>query len=248
LTQLLVSVRNAEEAAIAEEFSIGILDFKDPQRGALGAVAPDELQKIAGVLSSRVVKSAALGELSDWLAEPQADFGRRDDLAGFHYAKVGLAGMGSLSNWQQHWLDFFQTIPSTVIPVGVAYADADSCDGPAIESVLEFAAAQPSAALLIDTHEKRNGSTLEILGAARIAKLVVQARSADLKIVIAGSIQVPQLPILLDCQPDVIGIRGAACVHGRAFLDKSKLARFVSFFCDQREKTMKISNNSSEFS
>ena len=232
MTQLLVSVRNAEEAAIANEFSIGIVDFKDPQSGALGAVNPEEMQRITRVLSPGVVKSAALGELRDWLADPLATSSKRDDLAGFHYAKVGLAGMGSISNWRQHWLEFFLTIPQTVIPVGVAYADADCCDGPAIESVLEFTSAQTSAALLVDTFEKRSGSSLEILGATRISRLVEQARSASVKIVIAGSVQEHQLPTLLGCQPDFIGIRGAACVQGRTFLDASKLGRWASFFRD----------------
>ncbi len=116
LPQLLVSVRNAVETMLVQEFEIGILDIKEPNRGGLGASDPATLTAVVNVLSSKQSKlprSFSAGELTDWIKlstrqkkAPPLRGGEVPNLKNamlkhygsvllseFQYVKVGLAGL-----------------------------------------------------------------------------------------------------------------------------------------------------------
>lgn len=113
MTQLLISVRNASEAILVQEFDIGILDVKEPFRGGLGASDPETLSSIVHAVSSDhsgLRKSFSAGELVDWtnvstnapsqsgnsIPPLKTALSKRygnDLLAEFHFVKIGLAGV-----------------------------------------------------------------------------------------------------------------------------------------------------------
>lgn len=71
--RLLVSVVNADEARLATELGVPLLDIKDPQRGSLGMANLQTLQQClqsAREVSSAVQLSVACGEVADWVASP----------------------------------------------------------------------------------------------------------------------------------------------------------------------------------
>ena len=241
LTKLLVSVRNALEASIAAEFPIDIIDVKDPDRGALGAADSTILRQIIARIHQRRTTSLALGELRDWSpAAPgyRSKYSRRGEdpcgdvelLTHFEFAKIGLADMRSVSDWQARWIEFARTLPSGVQPVGVAYLDHQVCNCPPPAEILELVAEQPKSVLLLDTFSKLSGNSIELWGAATLKKFLASARQRKVMTVVAGSLRRSQLATLFWIEPDFIGVRGAVCHGGRERLDRAKLARFCREF------------------
>ena len=62
--RLLVSVRNAQEARLADAGGAAIIDAKEPSRGPLGQVDASVLEEIRAALPARKWLSAALGDVS----------------------------------------------------------------------------------------------------------------------------------------------------------------------------------------
>jgi hypothetical protein len=69
---------------------------------------------------------------------------------------------------------------------------------------------------LIDTWIKDGRGLLRHLSVAALAAWVIRARHANLLTALAGSLTADDLEILRDVEPDVVGIRGAACRGGRS--------------------------------
>src|SRR5215469_10876555 len=89
--RLLVSVRDAREAAVAAAAGADVIDAKDPARGVLGAVSPAVLDGIVRAVARPQMVSAALGDLNadapDVLVAARAVA-----RAGAAVAKVGISG------------------------------------------------------------------------------------------------------------------------------------------------------------
>ena len=244
MTKLLISIRTEIEARIVEPFCVGIIDVKDPTRGALGAADKSVVQRITDQLDTTVLMSIALGELKD--RSPESGDQRQSDLidpqkdvellSRFRFAKIGLAGMASelgmarSNTWQQRWLDFMKLLPGTVKPVGVAYLDSANCDCPPLDAVVEFVESQRVSALLLDTFHKSSGNVISLLGTQKLKQLIRRARNQKITTVVAGSVKVRHLKKLIECEPDFIGVRGAVCNDGRSQLDRTKLNRFCEAF------------------
>jgi dihydroneopterin aldolase len=62
MTQLLISVKNVAEALIALDAGADIIDMKDPNIGALGALDEAISLQIVQVINGRKLVSAAVGE------------------------------------------------------------------------------------------------------------------------------------------------------------------------------------------
>src|SRR5947209_19533370 len=111
-SHLLVSVRDAVEAAAALAGGANLIDIKEPSRGPLGradlAVTAAVLQAVGG----RVPVSAALGELRDCplgreMAEPPP---------AVRYVKWGLAGLCRQS-WQRRLSEAISMAGSCLVAV-----------------------------------------------------------------------------------------------------------------------------------
>ena len=77
-------------------------------------------------VAGRVPISVALGELAE--SDGAWDASR---LAGFRYAKLGLAGCGTWPDWQRRWDKRIRQFAPRVTPVAVIYADwHTACAGP----------------------------------------------------------------------------------------------------------------------
>ncbi|HVW37597.1 MAG TPA: (5-formylfuran-3-yl)methyl phosphate synthase [Pirellulales bacterium] len=63
MTRLLVSVRSVEEARIALDARVDLIDFKEPRRGSLGAVDASTAAEIIQAIGGRAPLSMACGEL-----------------------------------------------------------------------------------------------------------------------------------------------------------------------------------------
>ena len=92
---LLVSVSTANEAASALAGGADVIDAKDPDTGALGQVALDEVRGICTAVGGVRPVTAALGDVSDnALIEQDA---RSFAAAGARLMKIGFAGISDLT-------------------------------------------------------------------------------------------------------------------------------------------------------
>ena len=115
MTRLLVSVRDADEAALALTAGVDLIDVKEPRAGSLGAASPAVVRAVLDRVAGRVPVSAALGELSDWSSDDRKPDGTRSSGGNstrqawtscdqrLTFAKLGLAGSAGDSRWPENW-------------------------------------------------------------------------------------------------------------------------------------------------
>jgi uncharacterized protein (UPF0264 family) len=210
MTGLLVSVRSREEAEIACRGGADLVDVKEPSRGALGAAEPEVWRDIAEGLAGRLPSSVALGELFDRPHCPA-----EDELQGFQYAKLGLAGGRLVDDWPQHWECHLSRLPASIIPVAVVYADWRDAQAPTPDDVVYHAMRLGCGAVLFDTFRKGQGNLLERMGLDELTRLSRFLRASGLRVVFGGSLGEESIPSVLSLQPDYVAVRGAACRQGR---------------------------------
>lgn len=265
-SKLLISVKDLTEADLASHFPIGILDFKNPKAGSLGAVPHDCVSRIVSNLRLPMPLSLALGELWTWFENPSdANTIKMTELKNylnllhrFSYVKVGLAHSKQLgSGWRHHWLKFRSMLPLSVTLVAVSYADHITCEAPSLEELLIFLNSDrirsfntlskrdlvetspmdtnpkshhPKQVVLIDTYHKTNGSLWDWYTIDQLTDLSSRLRRSDIRLAIAGSLELDHLGQLLDTGCDWIGFRGAICRQGRNELDPLKLEKLFGQF------------------
>ena len=209
--RLLVSVRNASEAAAALAGGADIVDAKEPLNGPLGKVSPAALASIASAVGGGAPVSAALG-----------DIGRDDIVSGAHaatgagatFVKVGFAGMrGRLDVAADVLVSTAGSGPAALVLV--AYADYETAGAPSPEEVIALADRTNAAGVLIDTCDKRGPGLTGLMTAESLRTFVTRARSAGRMVAVAGSLRIEDLERIRDAGADIAGVRGAACDGGR---------------------------------
>ena len=233
-TQLLVSVKNCDEAQLAREMGVAWIDLKNPQAGSLGAPSLTMARQVANYLAEFPNRSVALGELVDldWLLARQ--------LAGlFPIAKVGLSrllptpaetvAVNAFANpsWTQRFVELArQLAPTQLVPV--LYADHSQCAAPGPAEILGMARRISAPFVLIDTFIKDGRTLSSWLSTRQLADLVEAAESSGIGVVMAGSLSKADLPDLLPLCPRAIAVRGAVCdSHRTGRLDRSRLQAWV---------------------
>lgn len=210
--RLLVSVRNASEAAAALAGGADIVDAKEPFNGPLGQVSPAALAAIASAVGDGAPVSAALG-----------DIGRDDIVSGAHaaadagtaFVKVGFAGMGGRLTLAADLLASAR-VTSTGALVLVAYADYEKAGAPSPDDVLALADRARAAGVLLDTCDKRGPGLTTLMTSDSLRAFVTRARSAGHIVAVAGSLTVDDLDRVHDAGADIAGVRSAACDGGRS--------------------------------
>jgi uncharacterized protein (UPF0264 family) len=223
--RLLVSVRDPAEAEAALAGGCDLLDVKDPARGALGMADPATIAAIVSrirTLPSSVPVSAALGELAEW-ERTQSVRRLPQQIA---YLKLGTAGLGTGGGWARRFAEVMHRIAcdgsetasdgecDSVKWIAVAYADWEIAGGPCPEDVIEGAQKCGCAGILIDTFSKDAGRLFDLLSVERLESMRALVRSCGLEFVLAGRLQIGDLPRLALVGPDIAGIRSAACRAG----------------------------------
>ena len=251
LTQLLVSVRNADEAAVVSRNPVAILDVKEPDRGALGAPDAMTLRRISHVVPKNQTISFAIGELAGWrsmdgdLNENSLCQRYGQLLKDFQYVKLGLAGVLFQENWRLDWQLLFRNLPIGTCPVTVAYFDHQECHAPSPKSLIEFASSQHNCStILFDTHDKTR-NLFAYLSDQDLIALLRDAKRAGLQTVVAGSVDQSCLDQVLAAKPDFVGVRGAVCrgnrnrpIEGRLVSELAmRLQPSTQFWSDDSEKS-----------
>ena len=201
MTLMLASVADAEEGLLVARGGADIVDFKDPARGAIGAVEPAVVAQALRALGGAARSSATLG---DPPYEPGALVERARALkrAGVDTLKLALDG-ASLAALRTPLADLAREIGL----VGMLFAD----EAPDFGLIPQLAALGFSGAML-DTRRKGAGRLIDHLDIARLGVFCARCRAVGLTSGLAGSLEPPDIPRLLLVAPDILGFRGALCV------------------------------------
>jgi len=228
---LLVSVANAADAAAALAGGAHVIDAKDPSAGALGAVSDADLRAIHAVVGGTRILSAALGDAPDATAVERA--AGAAVAAGARYVKLGFAGVRDA----RHARDLLDAATSGAAAGGgarviaAAYADAEQVGALDRHAVLEAAADAGVEGVLLDTARKDGPSLTTLLSERALALWVNAAHDAGLLVALAGKLTAADLAAMHALGADLVGVRGAACVGGRAGHVSAALVRELRARC-----------------
>jgi len=199
--QLLVSIRNTDEVESALCGGADIIDIKEPANGPLGMANRPTILSIVRDVAGRAPISAALGELTNTPCWPLP--------IGLHYVKLGLSNPPA--NWPQRLQNAFaRAVPAQSI--AVAYADHLRANSPPVEDVLQWSCDRNAAGLLVDTAVKDDRKLFDWIDPDDLQKLIDRAHRHRLLVALAGSLSGEQFSRAMDLEPDIIAVRGAACV------------------------------------
>ena len=219
---LLVSVRDAAEAAAALAGGAALIDVKDPTAGSLGAATAAAVAGVAATVRGSVPWTVAAGELRDEIAAPGTierwlgtiAAGVGGSVGGGPAAvKVGLAGLAQTA-WQPAFRDLMAGLPATTARVVVAYAYWERVEAPHPLEIVEQAQGS-SGVLLMDTADKSGPALLEACSEADLEAWVAAARSAGLAVALAGRLRLEAIPRLARLRPDVVALLSAVCSNTR---------------------------------
>lgn len=208
-TGLLVSVRTASEARLAQVWGADLIDVKEPSRGSLGRPQDVVVRSILNEIAGKLPVSAAQGELR----EDETILWDWEELS---FVKWGLSGCVD-RDWKSMLRKRSERLGSRVVLV--AYADAVLAKSPSPEEVLAFACSKPwsDPVFLIDTFDKsldvnlRRKTMLDWIALDTLASWSTRCRAAGVRLALAGSLGIEEIEKLLPVRPDWIGVRGAVC-------------------------------------
>jgi uncharacterized protein (UPF0264 family) len=221
---LLVSVRDADEALIAWSAGASIIDVKEPSRGSLGKSDWPTIRDVAKAVGQFVPVSIALGELCDFECH---DITIANRFEGISFAKLGLSNTNAM-DWRTRWSSANELIPNATRRVAVAYADWQIAESPAPRDVIDFAAQKGCDVVLVDTFDKNNGGLLDVFNESDVAELINRIRDEGMKSAMAGSLSIEMIENLIPMKPDIIAVRGAACVGDRTSRIDSEKVRLLA--------------------
>jgi hypothetical protein len=222
--QLLVSVRSADEAAIALEAGADLIDVKEPGKGSLAPAEAEVVAAVAEVVNGAVPLSAALGEWSaNLLVESHWHLQVK-----LNYIKWGLSNYANTPGWGEDLLDARRQMKRGLEVVMVAYADWQKAKSIEPAEVAKFAKRYRYRAMLIDTFTKDKKSLLDYLDVDDLTEMVANLRASNVQVALGGSLKIEQLKQLKAVGPDWFAVRGAVCAggHRAGDLDASRIKKW----------------------
>jgi uncharacterized protein (UPF0264 family) len=217
--RLLVSVRSAFEVVPALQGGADIIDAKEPANGSLGRVSATTLLAIARRVPDERGLSIALGDLTDRAQlEAAIELTRACARTGETYVKLGFAGLSSpglIGSLLAEAVRALGAAPRIQV-VAVAYADHVRAGACPPDDIAQIASEAGAVGVLLDTFTKDQGNLLSWLSPPELDDWVAQLRERGVLAALAGSLQGHSFEVACAAQPDIIGVRGAACVGGRS--------------------------------
>lgn len=211
MTGLLVSVRDAVEAAAALEGGATLIDVKEPRRGSLGRADTVTWTAVVEQVRGQTPLSVACGELVEW----EADRSGPPVPPVVQFAKCGLSHCRDLPDWPARWGNWCATLHPNTHPVAVIYADGRRVAAPSAEHVLDVAWQVGCRAVLWDTCVKDGSHLLDHVADVELDGQVRLARRRGMLVVLAGSLAIEHVPVLARWAPDFVAVRGAVCGGNR---------------------------------
>jgi uncharacterized protein (UPF0264 family) len=202
MVQMLISVRSVEEADLALQNGVDILDLKDPVQGALGALTLAEIKAIINFAGDRTPISATIGDLSMLPDLIEQGISRFNDLP-LSYLKIG----------------FFEA--PDYEPCLAAICRIKAASQPLIAVLFaeyiypEYLLAEIKRAgftgVMLDTVNKNGKTYVDYYSETRLEALIEEARRLQFFFGIAGSLNLSHISTAKKLNPDFLGFRGGVC-------------------------------------
>lgn len=229
MTEMLASVTGAAEAEIVIAAGADIVDLKDPEVGALGALPTETIRNVIKSIAGRREISAVCGDLP---MVPETIRAKVEEIAstGVDFVKIGFFPSGTAAACASALADRARRTRL----VAVLFADRS----PDVDLLAVFAESGFHG-VMVDTADKMHGRLLDHLPPERISGFVEQARAHGLKVGLAGSLEAPDVPRLLPFAPDFLGFRGALCDCSlrTAQIDPAAVARIRSLIPEEQSSS-----------
>lgn len=204
MTAMLASVKNLDEALLVLEAGVDIIDLKQPDQGALGALDITIINDIVKAIGQQRPISAAIGDLP---MQPESIFAATLTMAesGVDYVKIGFFPQG---DWRGT-LNKLLRLTNNYRLIAVFFAD-QQLDFAWIKQLAKYG----FTGVMLDTKTKNEGSLMSTMTLQSIEYFVKLSKQQQLFCGLAGSLKASDIASLLDYQPDYLGFRGALCNAG----------------------------------
>lgn len=201
MTQLLISVKNVEEAIIALQAGADIIDLKDPNIGALGALDLVTSQQIANTISGRVTLSATVGEQHASVNQLINAINSYQQI-GIDIIKLAVDDLFARPEFE---IEIRKITAKNIKLVAVFFAEEEiDLSFLAQISLLGFYGA------IIDTKQKNKDLT-QIFSTKHLQSFTRICSDHELKSGFAGSLRIRHVDQLASLNPCYMGFRGGVC-------------------------------------
>lgn len=221
MTGLLVSVTNRQEAEIALETGVDILDMKNPAAGALGRLPFHTVADIVALARGRCTTSATIGDLP---MQPELVAAAVAEMAetGVDIVKIGFFGSAAHEACAEA---ASRAVAGRARLVAVLMAD-ETPD----RSLIPVLRQQRFYGVMLDTASKSGKHLLDYFNIGELRDFCSEAHLNGLVSGLAGSLRCQHVGMLEDLNPAYLGFRGAVCLENnrQARLDAGKLCSIKS--------------------
>ena len=203
--RMLASVTDSQEARLVASLGADLVDAKNPNAGALGALPREVVTAIRAAVPVGIPVSATIGDPVSDVSASVAGV-RAMAASGADIVKIGLSRDAGA--------------PETIAAVGALHLGGARLVGvlladEGLDLDLVTAAGQAGfAGLMLDTADKRRGALPDILSLDTLRRFVAATHAAGMFAGLAGSLRAEHVGMLLPLGPDVLGFRGGLCRQG----------------------------------
>jgi uncharacterized protein (UPF0264 family) len=202
MTHILASVKNVKEAQAVANTGVGIIDLKDPSKGALGALSYERINEIVTYINHKKTTSSTIGDLPN-NAELIYQHINKIAKTGVDFIKIGI-----FSNEYITSLDLLSSIAKKDVKlVGVLFADKPLDYMMWLKSLSNAG----FSGVMLDTSDKSNGSLCSHINMDSLEKFIHEARKNSLLSGVAGSLTKQSALKIKKLNPDYMGFRTALC-------------------------------------
>jgi uncharacterized protein (UPF0264 family) len=209
MTQMLASVTTLQEALIALEAGVDIIDLKNPAEGALGALPLSAIRQIVVAIDGRKCISTTIGDLP---MQPKVllQSVKRVMDTGIDIIKVGFfANNNHLNDDSLACIRALKPVAAKGARlVAVMMADQNPC----LELLSDFKRAG-FYGVMLDTAKKDGNSLLEYILYENLQKFISDSLGFGLKVGLAGALKLEHISALVKLSPSYLGFRGAICTN-----------------------------------
>lgn len=204
MTGMLASVNSLKEAQLVLPTGVDILDLKNPEKGALGALPLKTVKSIVQEVNGKTLVSATIGDLP---MKPEIIANAVNLMAstGVDYIKIGFFPDG---DWQG-CLDKLAGLNFKALKlIAVLFADTQ----PDLDFIPKLKSAGFTGVML-DTMDKNKGRLTQLMNAPAIQKFSRSVKEAEMLCGLAGSLRLSDIPLLMPYKANYLGFRGALCLE-----------------------------------
>ena len=202
MTGMLASVNSIKETQLILNTAVDIIDLKQPEQGALGALSTELVSDIVDLVAQQKPVSATVGDLP---MQAELVFNAVTAMAEtkVNYIKIGFFPGG---DWQGTLSRLTEITQQGHQLIAVLFADTQ----PDI-SVIKSLQSAGFSGVMLDTMDKTKGSLAELMPYPTIKDFVAASKEAQLLCGLAGSLKQQDIAGLLKLDADYLGFRGALC-------------------------------------